>query len=304
MVFTTRLSGGKGGRNGFEHELRRRGITQKNGKPGHPQTQGKAERFQQTLKNWLAAQHPQPADLAALQALLDTFTRYYNHQRPHRSLPHRATPATAYTGRPKSRPRQPQDRHPRPRPPRHHRHHRHGHLALRRAPLPHRHRPNLRRNPHSAARPRPAHPHRRRRHRRTAPPAHPRPCPQLPAHPAVTRPKTSTPAPKKKITVTNVGSRCPRCLETSQGAPSRIRTCGLLLRSNPGAHAVAISDDAGQVRGGSHCCSPSYLVITSQDTGRTTGTEDAARIVSQDVATSRSIVLGQSVPARRLRKQS
>ena len=49
MVFTTRLSGGKGGRNGFEHELRRRGITQKNGKPNHPLTQGKAERFQQTL---------------------------------------------------------------------------------------------------------------------------------------------------------------------------------------------------------------------------------------------------------------
>ena len=42
MVFTTRLSGGKGGRNGLEHELRRLGITQKNGKPNHPQTQGKS----------------------------------------------------------------------------------------------------------------------------------------------------------------------------------------------------------------------------------------------------------------------
>ncbi len=104
MVFTTRLSGGKGGRNGFEHELRRRGITQKNGKPNHPQTQGKAERFQQTLKNWLAAQAPQPATLAQLQALLETFTTVYNHQRPHRSLPHRATPATAYTARPKAAP--------------------------------------------------------------------------------------------------------------------------------------------------------------------------------------------------------
>jgi len=40
-VFTTRLSGGKGGRNGSGHELRRRGIAQKNGKPNHPQTQGK-----------------------------------------------------------------------------------------------------------------------------------------------------------------------------------------------------------------------------------------------------------------------
>jgi hypothetical protein len=103
-VFTTRLSGGKGGRNAFEHELRRRGITQKNGKPNHPQTQGKVERFQQTLKNWLTAQSPQPADLAALQALLDTFTATYNHHRPHRSLPHRATPATAYAARPKAAP--------------------------------------------------------------------------------------------------------------------------------------------------------------------------------------------------------
>jgi hypothetical protein len=101
MVFTTRYSGGRGGRNGFEHELRRLGVTQKNGRPNHPQTQGKIERFQQTLKNWLRAQPAQPADLTQLQQLLDAFTRYYNHQRPHRSLPHRAT---AYTTRPKTAP--------------------------------------------------------------------------------------------------------------------------------------------------------------------------------------------------------
>jgi hypothetical protein len=104
MVFTTRLSGGRGGRNAFEHELRRRGITQKNGKPNHPQTQGKVERFQQTLKNWLAAQSPQPATLNQLQALLDTFISYYNQQRPHKSLPGRATPAAAYAARPKAVP--------------------------------------------------------------------------------------------------------------------------------------------------------------------------------------------------------
>jgi transposase InsO family protein len=49
MVFTNRLVGGKGGRNGFEAELRRLGVAQKNGRPNHPQTQGKVERFQQTL---------------------------------------------------------------------------------------------------------------------------------------------------------------------------------------------------------------------------------------------------------------
>jgi len=103
-VYTARFAGGgRRGRNGLEHELARLGIRQKNGKPSHPQTQGKIERFWQTLKKWLAAQ-PRPADLAQLQALLDTFTGYYNTRRPHRSLPHRATPATAYHARPKAAP--------------------------------------------------------------------------------------------------------------------------------------------------------------------------------------------------------
>jgi transposase InsO family protein len=73
MVITTRLAGGRGGRNALEHELRSLGIKQKNGKPDHPQTQGKAERFQQTLKNRLRAQPRQPATLAGLQVQLDAF---------------------------------------------------------------------------------------------------------------------------------------------------------------------------------------------------------------------------------------
>jgi transposase InsO family protein len=104
LVFTTRYSGGKGGRNHLEHELRERNIRQKNGQPNHPQTQGKVERFQQTLKNWLAAQHPQPATLPELQALLNRFAELYNHHRPHRSLPYRATPAAVYSSLPKATP--------------------------------------------------------------------------------------------------------------------------------------------------------------------------------------------------------
>jgi transposase InsO family protein len=104
LVFTTRFAGGKGGRNHLEYELGERNITQKNGKANHPQTQGKVERFQQTLKKWLRAQQPQPATLGELQALLDTFVELYNHRRPHRSLPHRATPATIYTTLPKAAP--------------------------------------------------------------------------------------------------------------------------------------------------------------------------------------------------------
>jgi transposase InsO family protein len=104
MVFTTRLSGGKGGRNGFENELRRLGIVQKNSRPNHPTTCGKIERFHQTMKRWLDAKSSPPATLPELQALLDQFRAHYNEQRGHSSLPHRATPATAYQRRPKAGP--------------------------------------------------------------------------------------------------------------------------------------------------------------------------------------------------------
>src|SRR5262245_23478278 len=104
MVFTTRFSGGKGGRNAFEAELRRLNVRQKNSRPNHPTTCGKVERFQQTLLSWLRAQPCQPATLDELQALLDRFASLYNQQRPHRSLPHRATPATIYHSLPKAAP--------------------------------------------------------------------------------------------------------------------------------------------------------------------------------------------------------
>jgi transposase InsO family protein len=104
MVFTARYAGGRGGRNGFETELRRLRVVQKNSQPNHPTTCGKVERFQQTLKKWLTAQPDQPATIKQLQALLDRFVEQYNQHRPHRSLPHRATPAAVYTSRPKATP--------------------------------------------------------------------------------------------------------------------------------------------------------------------------------------------------------
>jgi transposase InsO family protein len=110
MVFTTRLAGGKGGRNGFENELHRLGVTQINSTPNHPTTCGKIERFHQTLKKWLTNQ-PRAATLAGLQTQLNTFVEAYNHDRPHRSLPHQATPATAYTARPKADPANRTDTH-------------------------------------------------------------------------------------------------------------------------------------------------------------------------------------------------
>ena len=103
MVFTTRLAGGRGGRNRFENELRRLNIHQINSTPNHPTTCGKVERFHQTLKRWLTHQ-PRATTITELQTQLDAFIDEYNHRRPHRSLPHNATPATIYNSRPKADP--------------------------------------------------------------------------------------------------------------------------------------------------------------------------------------------------------
>jgi hypothetical protein len=98
-VYTSRFTGG---RNGFEYLLAYLGIRQKNGSPGHPQTQGKIERFHQTLKRWLASQ-PAAHSLSELQAQLDRFRVEYNERRPHRAIG-RIPPAEAYAARPKTCP--------------------------------------------------------------------------------------------------------------------------------------------------------------------------------------------------------
>ena len=105
-VYTARFGGG---RNAFEYLLDRLRITQKNGNPNHPQTQGKVERFHQTLKKWLA-QQPPATTLADLQAQLDRFRQLYNHQRPHRELA-RHTPASVYAALPKAVPASPHRGH-------------------------------------------------------------------------------------------------------------------------------------------------------------------------------------------------
>jgi transposase InsO family protein len=81
-VYTARFSRGK---NGFEYLLSELEIVQKNGSPAHPQTQGKIERFHQTLKKWLSQQEA-AEDLIELQSQLDEFRILYNTQRPHRAL--------------------------------------------------------------------------------------------------------------------------------------------------------------------------------------------------------------------------
>ncbi|SDS00653.1 IS481 family transposase [Agromyces flavus] len=103
MVYTTRFARGGSGPNGFETLLGRLGITQKNGSPAHPQTQGKIERFHQTLKQWLRRQPPADT-IQALNQQLEHFQELYNEHRPHRAI-NRSTPGEAYRSLPKAEPR-------------------------------------------------------------------------------------------------------------------------------------------------------------------------------------------------------
>jgi transposase InsO family protein len=98
-VYTARFGGG---RNAFEYLLPLLGVRQKNGSPGHPQTQGKIERFHQTLQRWLNARPP-AQNIAQLQRQLDELREHYNEHRPHRALA-RSTPGHAYRATPKSAP--------------------------------------------------------------------------------------------------------------------------------------------------------------------------------------------------------
>lgn len=95
----------RGGRVALEIELDLLGVRLHHSRPYHPQTQGKVERFHQTMKKWLTAQPP-AADLPVLQRQLDRFLRCYNTVRPHRAIDRR-TPAQAYAARTKATPAKP-----------------------------------------------------------------------------------------------------------------------------------------------------------------------------------------------------
>jgi putative transposase len=72
------------------------GMRHIRGAPYHPQTQGKIERWHQTLKNRILLQNYYlPGDL---EAQIEDFVAHYNHQRYHESLQN-LTPADVYFGR-------------------------------------------------------------------------------------------------------------------------------------------------------------------------------------------------------------
>jgi putative transposase len=84
----------------------RLGVEAITGKPYKPTTQGKNERFHQTLFRYLDKQ-PLAESLAELQAQVDAFDHIYNTARPHQALPGRVTPLTAWEATAKAEPPRP-----------------------------------------------------------------------------------------------------------------------------------------------------------------------------------------------------
>jgi len=91
--------------------LARLGVQAITGKPYKPTTQGKNERFHQTLFRYLDKQ-PLANTLAELQAQVDAFDDIYNNERPHQGLPGRVTPRTAWEATPKAETPRPQPDRP------------------------------------------------------------------------------------------------------------------------------------------------------------------------------------------------
>lgn len=77
------------------------GVQAITGKPYKPTTQGKNERFHQTLFRWLDKK-PLATSIAELQELVDEFDHLYNTERPHQGLPDRMTPAQAWHATPRA----------------------------------------------------------------------------------------------------------------------------------------------------------------------------------------------------------
>ncbi len=79
--------------------IKGQGMSHVRGAPYHPQTQGKIERWHQTLKNRILLENSfLPSDL---ERQIESFVEYYNHERYHESLKN-VTPADAYFGRAQS----------------------------------------------------------------------------------------------------------------------------------------------------------------------------------------------------------
>ena len=191
MVFTTRFSGGKGGRNHLETRAPRAAHHPEE-RPAQPPPDPRQGRTLPTDPQEMATRPTSPARHHRRAA--GPARRLRRAVQPAPTAPLPAPPRhpghdlhLAAQGHPDQRPHH---RHPRPRPPRQDRQSRQRHPARRRPTTPHRRRANPRPNRRHPARPRPPRHHHQRRHRRDpARPEH-RPPPRLPAHRPTTRPHT------------------------------------------------------------------------------------------------------------------
>ena len=81
---------------GLANYIKDNGMSHVRGAPYHPQTQGKIDRWHQTLKNRILLENYfLPGDL---ERQIETFVEHYNHERYHESLKN-VTPADVYFGR-------------------------------------------------------------------------------------------------------------------------------------------------------------------------------------------------------------
>jgi transposase InsO family protein len=79
-------SSGQGLHTRFSAWLIRLGVTVSHGRPLHPQTQGKDERFHRTLKLEVVSHRPVWRDLPDVQVAFDSWRPQYNFERPHEAL--------------------------------------------------------------------------------------------------------------------------------------------------------------------------------------------------------------------------
>ncbi|MBC7592364.1 MAG: transposase family protein [Kineosporiaceae bacterium] len=84
------------------------GVEAITGKPYKPTTQGKNERFHQTLFRFLDKQ-PLAGSLEELQEQVDRFDQIHNTERPHQGLPGKITPQQAWEATPKADPPRPRN---------------------------------------------------------------------------------------------------------------------------------------------------------------------------------------------------
>lgn len=94
----------------FQANLWLLGIQTTHGRPAHPQTQGKVERFHRTMQDRMN-HDPLPQNLESARKWLKEFTKFYNWDRPHEAIDF-GVPGAIYSPSPRPRPAKMPVHHP------------------------------------------------------------------------------------------------------------------------------------------------------------------------------------------------